>query len=321
MLNKKNIAIIFKAIILASLLTIYFTVSMTLSGVAEQPANTPSALSTTISDSTRTLEQNKAQQSEEAGKILLILFFFFLMLSITWTIIILRSDWYGWKLAAAVFWAHYGIGTILPQIESIVYLPKQLPQGMVPKLFVAGFIVSLLFAPTATIILGRMKSAITNAVPPLKKSWSVSKWIWTSASVIVIYWFLYFTFGYYLAWKNPVLRDYYGGTDPGNFLAQMAGIWASTPWMFLLQAGRALMWVLFALPVIWMLRGKSWQVALSIACLFAVWSLLLLLPNPFMPREVAMTHLLETITSNFIFGWIVGWLFYSRDSGKIPAPI
>jgi hypothetical protein len=41
-----------------------------------------------------------------------------------------------------------------------------------------------------------------------------------------------------------------------------------------------------------------------------VWSLMLLLPNPFMPREVALTHLVETITSNFIFGWLVGWLFY-----------
>ena len=31
----------------------------------------------------------------------------------------------------------------------------------------------------------------------------------------------------------------------------------------------------------------------------------LLLPNPLMPEEVRMAHLLETSTSNFLFGWIL----------------
>jgi hypothetical protein len=31
----------------------------------------------------------------------------------------------------------------------------------------------------------------------------------------------------------------------------------------------------------------------------------LLLPNPLMPREVRMAHLLETATSNFLFGWLI----------------
>ena len=32
---------------------------------------------------------------------------------------------------------------------------------------------------------------------------------------------------------------------------------------------------------------------------------LLLLPNPLMPPKVRMVHLLETATSNFLFGWLV----------------
>lgn len=303
---------IFKVLILALSLVFYFTVSMMLSGVGEQPTPAPTTSSAQSSDSPGIPTPNKTQQGEEAGKILLILFFFCLMLSILWTVIILRAEWSGWKLVAVVFWAYFGIGTVLPQIESIVYLPRQLPQGMIPKLFVSGFVVALLFAPTAVLILGRMKSEITPVIPRFKQSMSVPEWIWKAAVIIVVYWFLYYAFGYYLAWKNPVLRNYYGGNDPGNFLAQMVSIWESTPWMFLLQACRSLMWVVFALPVIWILRGKSWQVSLGIACLFAVWSLMLLLPNPFMPREVANAHLVETITSNFIFGWVVGWLFYPR---------
>jgi hypothetical protein len=34
----------------------------------------------------------------------------------------------------------------------------------------------------------------------------------------------------------------------------------------------------------------------------------LLIPNAYMPAEVARVHFIETISSNFIFGWIVGLL-------------
>lgn len=47
----------------------------------------------------------------------------------------------------------------------------------------------------------------------------------------------------------------------------------------------------------------SWLVKLAL--LFAVMPSLLLLPNPLMPDEVRMAHLLETTTSNFLFGWLV----------------
>jgi hypothetical protein len=34
----------------------------------------------------------------------------------------------------------------------------------------------------------------------------------------------------------------------------------------------------------------------------------LLLPNPLMPAEVRMVHLVETASSNFLFGWLLVWL-------------
>jgi hypothetical protein len=78
--------------------------------------------------------------------------------------------------------------------------------------------------------------------------------------------------------------------------------------MFPLQALRAMLWAAFTLPVIRMHRGQPWEVSLAAALLFAVWSVQLLLPNPYMPEAVARTHLVETLLSNFIFGCIVGWL-------------
>ena len=41
---------------------------------------------------------------------------------------------------------------------------------------------------------------------------------------------------------------------------------------------------------------------------FAMGRSQLLLLNPFMPEAVAKVHLVETATSNFLFGVLVGWL-------------
>ena len=54
-----------------------------------------------------------------------------------------------------------------------------------------------------------------------------------------------------------------------------------------------------------MMRGKWWEAGLAVALLFATASSLLLIPNPLMPPEVRMAHLVETVTSNFLFGWLL----------------
>jgi hypothetical protein len=124
-----------------------------------------------------------------------------------------------------------------------------------------------------------------------------------------VYVIIYFTFGYYVAWKNPAVAAYYGGSDPGSYFAQLRNVVRDTPWLPILQVGRALLWTALAIPVIRMMKGHWWEAGLAVALLFSVvMNTQLLLPNPLMPYEVRMAHLLETATSNFLFGWIVVWL-------------
>jgi hypothetical protein len=54
-----------------------------------------------------------------------------------------------------------------------------------------------------------------------------------------------------------------------------------------------------------MMKGQWWESGLAVALLFAAVNSQLLLPNPLMPYEVRMAHLLETATSNFLFGWLI----------------
>jgi hypothetical protein len=67
-----------------------------------------------------------------------------------------------------------------------------------------------------------------------------------------------------------------------------------------------------------MTKGKWWESGLAVALLFAVMTSQLLLPNPLMPAEVRMAHLVETATSNFLFGWLVVLILWSRLT-KLPV--
>ena len=68
---------------------------------------------------------------------------------------------------------------------------------------------------------------------------------------------LYYLFGYYVAWQNAPLREFYGGTDPGSFFAQMESVATSVPWMIPFQYLRGIVWTLLALLIV-RLAGRGY---------------------------------------------------------------
>ena len=222
--------------------------------------------------------------------------------------LILRSRWAGWRLMLAIFVVFYGVSTFMGQSESVVFL-TQLPAGMVPRLFLMGFLTAAPFSVLAVIILGKRNAHLTDHQPNTRLIMPASEWGWKLAVIAVAYVILYFTFGYFIAWRNPAVREYYGGADPGSFLAQMGTVVRDRPWLVPFQIFRAMCWVALALLVIRMLKGQRTETALAIGLLFSVvMNAQLLLPNPYMPEPVRMAHLVETASSNLMFGFFVGWL-------------
>ena len=228
------------------------------------------------------------------------------------TYLILRSRWTGWRLAAAVFFVFYGVTTFMPQIESAVFLTR-LPPGMLPRLFLMGALIAAPFSVLAVLILGKRKPETVEAERNSRLVMPASEWASKLVVIALAYVILYFTFGYFVAWRNPAVREYYGGSDPGGFVAQMGTVLRNTPWLVPFQFLRAMCWVALALPVIRMMKGQWPETALAIGLLFAVvMNAQLLIPNPYMPEPVRMAHLAETASSNFIFGVFVGWLLTAR---------
>lgn len=240
---------------------------------------------------------------DEAGATLLALVLVSLINAAVWTYVIQRSSWSGWRLVLAVFFVLYGVSTLMPQIETAYFV--RLPPGMLPRLFIAGLIIAAVFSPLAVLILGKIRSQQDCTTDETQLPMTVSSWIARLAVIAIAYVVIYFTFGYFIAWKNPAVVQYYGGNDPGSFITHMGNVLRSEPQLVLLQIARGLLWAAIAIPTIKMMRGKRWETGLAVALLFAMTSALLLIPNPLMPFEVRMAHLVETVTSNFLFGWLV----------------
>lgn len=233
--------------------------------------------------------------------------------------IILRSRWAGWKLIATIFFLLFGVTTVMSQIETAFFITR-LPPGMLPRLFLSGAIIAALFAPLAVLVLGKGRSKVEQDIQRTRLHMPPGVWIAKLSVIVIAYLFIYFTFGYFIAWKNVTVREYYGGTDPGSFVAQMKNVLYDTPSLLVLQTVRALMWTALAVPVVKMMKGRWWEAGLVVALLFGVlMNTQLLLPNPLMPSEVRMVHLLETATSNFLFGWLVVVVLRSHNSSTRPA--
>lgn len=238
--------------------------------------------------------------------------------------LILRSRWAGWKLILTILFVFFGVQTVMPQIETAFFVTS-LPPGMLPRLFLSGAIMAVLVSPLAVLILRKRKSERKESTQRSRLDMSVGEWIVKLSLIVIVYVVIYFTFGYFIAWKNAAVRAYYGGNDPGSLLAQMQSVLRDTPLLVPLQAVRAILWTAIAVPVIRMMKGDWWEAGLAVALLFAVTNSQLLLPNPLMPPEVRIVHLLETVTSNFLFGWLLvmilrGWRRIESDStGEVVA--
>ncbi len=264
-------------------------------------------------------QQDKPQTPEHAGTAAVALLAVSFVNTSVLTYVILRSRWAGWRLVAAVFFVFYGAMTFMSQIESAAFITR-LPSGMLPRLFLMGALIAAPFSMLAVLILGKRTADTVSAALNTRLVMPTSEWAWKLAVIALAYLILYFTFGYFVAWRNPAVREYYGGIDEGGFFAHMRTVLRSTFWLIPFQVLRAMFWAALALPVVRMMKGQWQETALAIGLLFAVlMTSQLLLPNPYMPEAVRITHLIETASSNFLFGLLVGWLLAQRhEIAKAP---
>jgi hypothetical protein len=279
--------IVLRVALLTILLLVYFIGVSLVVGLGQQPPG--------------------SQPRPDEGTALAPTLLFCFLISCVFSYFVTRSRWTGWKLIAALAVAFFGVGFVLTQSEALVFLNTQVPPELIEKVVLLGAILAALFAPTTAAVWGRLRG-VASVASNRRLFMPAREWAWKLGVIAIAYLVLYFGFGYYVAWKNPAVQAYYHGSDPGSFALQIRSVWTTTPWLFLFQVFRSLLWVTFSLLLIRMLKGGRTETAVAIGVFFAVWSSMLLMPNPFMPPDVARAHLVETLWSNLIFGIVVGGL-------------
>lgn len=230
-------------------------------------------------------------------------------------LIIARSNWHGWKLVLALVFSYYGSITFMSQIETWYFLANiSVNPETLRGLFLAGLPTALVFIPLAVLVLGKWKNTTEALAESGLPAMPAKQWVWKLFMVAVAYMALYFSAGYFIAWQNPDLVAFYGGSDPGSFWLHMRNILETSPDIFPFQFMRGLLFALFTLPVVRMYHNRPWEAAFLVALLLSVpFNIGHLMPNPLMPdASVRFSHLIETASSNFVFGLIIVWLLHRK---------
>lgn len=232
------------------------------------------------------------------------------------SLFILRSRWSGWRLILTVFTVMILTSAILSQMDSLWYLPD-MSRVLIGKIILANGIQAAVLSLVAVWVLGRGRkdTGQIQSVNPIHRS--SRAWTLAFLSLAALHVFLYFTCGYYIAWKSPELAQFYGGSDPGSYYLQLLSLVRDDPLTFPFQFLRGLLWGLVAVLLAGSLRGSRLSAALiSALLLISLFSILLLLPNPLMPEAVRLAHLAETIVSRGLFAFLAVWFLRAGKQRK-----
>lgn len=231
--------------------------------------------------------------------------------------LILSSRWNGWKLALILGAAYYGAVTFLPQIETWYFMSNiTFDKKLMPRLFIMGLSIAFVYIPLAVLILGKGKKT-EGAKPTFSIIFPVKQWMWKLTVIATIYILLYWFAGYYIAWQNDDLRAFYG--SPGDILP----FWEHTIktlqtdfGLFPFQAMRAILWTLSVIPIILGSKINVWWTAILVGFFLTIPQISgLILENPLMPiANIRTSHMIEGISTNFIFGMIIVWLLHREHN-------
>ena len=219
-----------------------------------------------------------------------------------------RSEKKGWHLLLYYFIVYFGVNTLMTQVETWFFGDAEGFKGIQKWGIVQmGLINALLFCPLALLIWRKFKKGI-----PFKAlDWNISlkKWIGLSLFYVLIY----FLFGYYIAWQSPEVREFYTGNSAIlPFFAHFQDLFKNGFWIFPFQVLRGLFWIGLGYLIVQVLEKNRWENALVVALIFSMPATFLWLPNPYMPEAVRMAHFVETLSSNFIYGLVLGWVLSEK---------
>src|SRR5215472_4592088 len=206
----------------------------------------------------------------------------------------LRSDWRDWRLLLSLFAVPVVIG-FANWMEGVWYLPNA---GIDWRGILLFDLLSLLVAAVLWWAIFRTAPVVESPVSSTLPTRSFAQKLWRFVLCSAAYVFLYFLAGTIIF---PFVRDYYATQHipgPGQIVSLQFFV-------------RGPMFILVCLTLLRMFRLPHWSGALAVGLAFTFISGVanLIMPNGIFPEQVRWAHFYEVSSSNFVFGFVVGWLW------------
>ena len=214
--------------------------------------------------------------------------------------LIIYSIYQGLKLYLIVFLVYFIIGHFNLLIEAYIFnVTNRQETGME---IIRGFIVSLVFAPTFCYLFPKNP----NPEPRNFAKRSLLSWAWRIVTGNILYLFLYLLAGFILITVYPQLMEFYQDKIPPM------DVMLNTQ-LFL----RGFLFMGIAILLSRVLQTSRQKTAIYIGLVFAILGALapLIPPSELMPGYVRLGHGFEVVSSNFLYGFILGYLLGQKHIG------
>jgi hypothetical protein len=209
----------------------------------------------------------------------------------------------GIRLIAVTALSVYGLQIFMTQIETWIFI-KSFPQ-ITPALLTNIFVSNLINIVVITVVGYFLWKPSVNTELTAKLMLTIKEILWKLAILSFIYMVLYFVFGSLVPWQFEKVRQFYQSSVTSISNIELAFI----------QIVRGAMWVLLCLPILINLKGGKKEKLFIVTLMMALLpTILLLMPNPFMPFPIRMAHFIEIFLSNGILGACIVWLMTSKVS-------
>ena len=215
------------------------------------------------------------------------------------------SRQHGWKLSGTLFILYYGINQLNTLDEALLF-KIGLKASKSLSMIASGFVTSLVFAPLLVLLLGCWKDKTEEEAKPLLPR-SAANWAGRIVLGDLLYVVCYFIAGM-LAF--PFVRDFYAAfklPPPASILR--------------MEIFRGLVYVAAGLAVANGMKGERGKAAIALGLSYPILAGVapLLLPNPYLPGYVRVTHGFEIGISNLVYGILLGYLLTRKSTPAADA--
>jgi hypothetical protein len=126
----------------------------------------------------------------------------------------------------------------------------------------------------------------------------------------LLYILIYLIFGYFIAWQFEAVRLFYSGTaEELSFWGQILNTLDTNSLFIPYHFGRGLLWIVFSIPVILMMKGNLKKTVVSLVLIFSYHGFQIIMAQGIFPPAVLVAHTIETTISAGIYGGLIGHMF------------